>query len=204
MMLSSTGPVIWSSSRLNWVGRSCLRSGMGEGYAVRVGAGKAAVPLMTRARAASSSVHEGDLVVADDAGRVDAHPRKIPDDHNELILRVVCLGQVEDAGVGAGQGDVGEGRIIAVDALPDAAAMLLVGFADACWRESRLVVEPGEVPCSGFGICPAAGWLCGHASMVACRAVSGCAAAVTGSGVRLDMSNPCRRCNRYSIGNRTF
>src|SRR5207244_2953760 len=66
-----------------------------------------------------------------------------------------------------GQRDVGEGGIIAVDGLPDAAAVLLVGFADARGREGGLVVEPGEVPGPGFGVCLAAGWLCGHASMVA-------------------------------------
>src|SRR6516165_9919338 len=129
---------------------------------------------MARASVAcSSSVHEGDLVVADDAGRVDADPRKVPDDHDELILRVVRLDQVEYARVGTGEEDVGEGGIIAVDALPDAPAVLLVGSADPCWREARLVVEPGEVPCPGFGVCLAAGWLCGHAYMVACQAGSG-------------------------------
>ena len=83
------------------------------------------------------------------------------------LLGVVRLGQVEDAGVDPGQRDVGEGGIIAVDGLPDAAAVLFAGFADARWREGGLVVEPGEVPGPGFGVCLAAGWLCGHASMVA-------------------------------------
>ena len=54
-------------------------------------------------------VQEGDLAVADHAGLVDADPGKIPDDHDELVFRVVGLGQVEDAGVGAAEGDVGEG-----------------------------------------------------------------------------------------------
>jgi hypothetical protein len=54
-------------------------------------------------------VQEGDLAVAGHAGLVDADPGKIPDDHDELVFRVVGLGQVEDAGVGAAEGDVGEG-----------------------------------------------------------------------------------------------
>jgi hypothetical protein len=49
-------------------------------------------------------VQEGDLAVADHAGLVDADPGKIPDDHDELVFRVVGPGRVEDAGVGAAGG----------------------------------------------------------------------------------------------------
>ena len=98
-------------------------------------------------------VQEGDLAVADHAGLVDADPGKIPDDHDELVFRVVGLGQVEDAGVGAAEGDVGEGGVVAVGALPVAAAVLLAGFADPRRPECGLVVEPGEVPRLRSDVC---------------------------------------------------